>query len=190
MLPGRWGQFGNGVGTITSLGSSIDHEIEMVAWDDAHDNGDGTKGAFLLKNQWTKDWGNAGYRWVTYKASANIVDTFWVSVTPLPPPPGPPVPPVPPIPVPPGPAGGTITFDTDMPKGVYRIVPADAEVISADMTIRDLTDALDRIRKKGGKACCLPLAPTLETRIESIERTNAAIVTVLEKLQKKLEEKK
>lgn len=87
------GQFGNGTGTITSLGSSIDHEIEMVAWDDNKDGG-----AFLLKNQWTTDWGNAGYRWVTYKAAARIVDIFWVSVTPLPPAP------VPPTPVPPGPA--------------------------------------------------------------------------------------
>jgi hypothetical protein len=87
------GQFGNGTGTITSLGTSIDHEIELVAWDDAKDGG-----AFLLKNQWSQDWGNAGYRWCTYKACKNLVDLFWVSAGPLPPPPVPPVPPVPPGP--------------------------------------------------------------------------------------------
>lgn len=83
------GQFGNGTGTITSLGSSIDHEIELVAWDDAKDGG-----AFLLKNQWSTQWGNAGYRWVTYKAAARLVDVFYVSATPLPPP----IPPTPPVP--------------------------------------------------------------------------------------------
>lgn len=83
------GQFGNGTGTITSLGTGIDHEIELVAWDDA----DGT---FTLKNQWSTSWGNGGYRKVTYKAAQNLVDVFWVSAGPLPPPPVPPVPPVPP----------------------------------------------------------------------------------------------
>ena len=73
------GQFGNGTGTITSLGTSIDHEIELVAYDDS----DGT---FLLKNQWSTDWGNNGYRKLTYAAASRLVDVFWVSVSPLPPP--------------------------------------------------------------------------------------------------------
>lgn len=79
------GQFGNGTGTITSLGNNIDHEIECVAYDDSKDGG-----AFLLRNQWSTDWGNQGYRWCTYKAATHIVDWFWVSASPLPPPPPPP----------------------------------------------------------------------------------------------------
>lgn len=75
------GQFGNGTGTITSLGKSIDHEINAVAWDDTKDGG-----SFLLQNQWNKSWGVDGFRWVTYKAAANIVDWFWVAADPLPPP--------------------------------------------------------------------------------------------------------
>lgn len=75
------GQFGNGSSTITRLGGNIDHEIELIAWDDAHDNGDGTVGAFLLKNQWTKSWGNGGVRWLSYKASQGLVDVFFVQVT-------------------------------------------------------------------------------------------------------------
>lgn len=82
------GQFGNGTETITSLGRNIDHEIACVAWDDAKDGG-----AFLLHNQWSEDWGNGGFRWVTYAAAKNIVDWFWVTATALPPPPPPPPPP-------------------------------------------------------------------------------------------------
>jgi beta-lactam-binding protein with PASTA domain len=74
------GQFGNGTSTITSLGNNIDHEINCSGWDDTKDGG-----SFLLENQWSDQWGNAGYRWITYKAAQNIVDWFWVSATPLPP---------------------------------------------------------------------------------------------------------
>lgn len=108
------GQFGNGTGTITSLGRNIDHEIELVAWDDA-------KGAFLLKNQWGTSWGNGGYRWATYAACGNLVDVFWVSVSPLPPPPPPP-PPDPPGPGP-LPSGVTITISKDLKAGSYEIHP-------------------------------------------------------------------
>lgn len=76
------GQFGNGTGTITSLGNSIDHEINCVGWDD-------NKQAFLLWNQWSTDWGTGGFRWCSYAASKHIVDWFWISVDPLPPPPPP-----------------------------------------------------------------------------------------------------
>ncbi len=83
------GQFGNGSGTITSLGNAIDHEIELIAFDDNHDNGNGTKGAFLLKNQWTTDWGNNGVRWASYAACQHLVDVFFVTAAELPPPPPP-----------------------------------------------------------------------------------------------------
>lgn len=111
------GQFGSGSGTITSLGSNIDHEIEMVAYDD-------TKGAFLLKNQWTTDWGDGGYRWVTYAAAKQIVDIFWVSVTALPPPipPTPPVPPVPPVPPAPPAPPVPVDFPLDISGDTYIVV--------------------------------------------------------------------
>lgn len=81
------GQFGSGKGTITQLGRSINHEISVCAYDDDFTNPDGSKGAFLLENQWGKNWGDGGYRWCTYKASKNITDWFWVSAGTLPPPP-------------------------------------------------------------------------------------------------------
>lgn len=89
------GQFGNGTGTITVLGRNINHEINVVAWDDNHDNGDGTKGALLAENQWSELWGIKGYRWITYVAARQLVDIFWVSAGAVPPPPEPPAPPVP-----------------------------------------------------------------------------------------------
>lgn len=113
------GQFMNGSGTITSLGNNINHEIELVAWDDAKDGG-----AFLLKNQWSEDWGNGGFRWITYAAAARLTDIFWVSATALPPPPPPvpPVPPVPPIPpVPPAPPV-PVDFPLDVSGDTYIVV--------------------------------------------------------------------
>lgn len=85
------GQFDIGTTTITILGANINHEIEAIAFDDNHDNGDGTKGAVLLKNQWSKSWGVAGVRWLAYHAVNRLVDIFWVNAGSLPPPPPPPV---------------------------------------------------------------------------------------------------
>ncbi len=84
------GQFSNGSGTITSLGSNIDHEIELVAWND-------TTSTFTIKNQWGTGWGNNGYRELTYAAAQNLVDIFFVTATALPPPPPPPPPPGAPV---------------------------------------------------------------------------------------------
>lgn len=75
------GQFGNGTGTITSLGNSINHEINVSGYDDNKDGG-----SFLLENQWNTGWGVGGSRWCTYKAAAHIVDWFWVSSGVAPPP--------------------------------------------------------------------------------------------------------
>lgn len=93
------GQFGNGTGTITSLGSNIDHEIELIAYDDNKDGG-----CFLIKNQWSTSWGNNGVRWLTYQAAQNLVDVFFVTAAQLPPPPGP----IPPGPGPTPPAGAPV----------------------------------------------------------------------------------
>lgn len=83
-------------GTITSLGNSIDHEINVAAWDDNHDNGNGTKGAFLLENQWGEEWSGSGAgpgcKWCSYGASKHIVDWFFVLTGTVPPPPPPPPP--------------------------------------------------------------------------------------------------
>lgn len=128
------GQFGSGTGTITSLGRSIDHEIQCVGWDDNKDGG-----SWLLQNQWSSDWGNNGRRYCTYAAGKNIVDWFWVSVSPLPPPP-----PIPP-PVPPGPGpiptGTTITLSSDLKAGTYQIAPSGSLVLDPKMTLEELLNS-------------------------------------------------
>lgn len=89
---------------------SIDHDIELVGWDDS-------KGAWKLRNSWGTSWGNGGYMWISY--GANLVGTEAVfayvtpaptPVPPTPPPPVPPAPPVPPVPpVPPTPIATTFS---------------------------------------------------------------------------------
>lgn len=164
------GQFGNGTGTITRLGSNVDHEIEGVAFDDNHDNGDGTKGAILLKNQWTKDWGVQGYRWLAYHQVPQLVDVFFVTATPLPPPPQPtppnpptpPVPPVPPGPTPPPPLNGpSITYqgfgpsiDGTFAKMLPNSITFDKDRLNKDL-LKPLADFLNAINppKKTGCDC-------------------------------------
>jgi hypothetical protein len=101
----------NGTGTDTDTGTSIDHAIGICGWDDTHDNGDGTKGAWIMQNNWDVTWGTncantanpnptepGGYGWVKYGASSLGTEAFVCVATPPSPPPGPPVPPVPPVP--------------------------------------------------------------------------------------------
>jgi hypothetical protein len=178
------GQFGNGTGTITSLGGNIDHEIELVAYDDNKDGG-----AFLLKNQWTKDWGNAGYRWVTYQAARNLDSVFFVTATPLPPPPDPvppgPVPPGPIPPFPPAPGGITLTLSGDMKAGTYQLVSPDAVTIRGDMTLKELFDAMQRTVKPTTSAEPPLLKSDTDKRLDNLERGMDAILKALLPVEKK-----
>jgi hypothetical protein len=95
-------------GTITGRGTSIDHAIGCTGWDDNHDNGDGTKGAFIVDNQWGAGWGITisgvpGRAWIKYGADSFGTGAFVaIATNPNPPAPVPPGP-IPPAPVPPGP---------------------------------------------------------------------------------------
>jgi len=58
--------------TTTKAGT---HAVLLCGYDDTHDNGDGTLGAFLLKNSWGTQWGDNGFCWVSYEyAKKNIWD--------------------------------------------------------------------------------------------------------------------
>lgn len=94
-------------GTMTGRGRGVDHAVLNDGWDDNHDNGDGTKGAWIGQNQWSKLWGITingipGRFWIAYGADSFGYEAIWCSAssTPPPTPPGP-TPPVPPGPVPP-----------------------------------------------------------------------------------------
>ncbi len=89
--------------TMTGRGQNVDHAVLCVGWDDNHDNGDGSKGAFIGKNQWGQ-WGGPGCRfWIKYGSDSWGTEAIWMTANgqpPVPPGPQPPVPPVPPGPQP------------------------------------------------------------------------------------------
>ena len=95
-------------GVLSGSGSSIDHDILLVGWDDTK----GTAGAWKLQNSWGTSWGLSGYMWIEYGAYSVGTEACWATATALPPvptptpPPGP-VPPVPPVPPGPAPVGTT-----------------------------------------------------------------------------------
>jgi|GEM_PF-4452346 len=96
--------------TMTGRGANVDHAVLCIGWDDNHDNGDGTKGAFIGYNQWGEQWGDKGAFWIKYGADSWGTEAIWVTASTLPPPPPPPPPPSPPgPPTPSGPFTGTIT---------------------------------------------------------------------------------
>lgn len=139
-----WDNLGAGGGLqYRKLGeNSIDHDVNVVGWDDAKQiPGAPAPGAFKVKNQWGKGWGAKGYLWVAYGSHAIGYEACAVYVnTPLPPPPGPdptPVPPTPdPTPVPPGPGGtftGTIAVITSYVNGVAQ--PGPVTAINVSLTI-------------------------------------------------------
>jgi hypothetical protein len=66
---GDWDNAGPGH-TITGRSSGINHDISLVGWDDDHDNGDGTKGAWIMRNNWGTRWGDNGYAWIKYGADS------------------------------------------------------------------------------------------------------------------------
>lgn len=85
--------------TMRGRGRNVDHAVLCVGWDDNHDNGDGTKGAFIGKNQWGRGFGELGTNrfWIKYGADSWGTEAIWMSASasPLPIPPVPPV--VPPV---------------------------------------------------------------------------------------------
>jgi hypothetical protein len=80
----------SGTGTGTGHSHSIDHDVIIVGWDDNHDNGDGSKGAWIMRNSWGTGWGNSGYAWVKYGAYDLGTEAVWAVVK-NPNPPAPPL---------------------------------------------------------------------------------------------------
>jgi C1A family cysteine protease len=63
------------------------HAVALVGWDEDKDNGDGTRGAWLLRNSWGTKWGGndneigAGYLWVKYGVSYIGSYAAWIEPT-------------------------------------------------------------------------------------------------------------
>jgi len=56
--------------------SSVNHVLMLVGWDDE-------KGAWLVKNSWSKEWGEDGFAWVKY--GSNNIGRFAAWIQPSPP---------------------------------------------------------------------------------------------------------
>jgi C1A family cysteine protease len=113
---GDWDNAGGGT-TITGNSSDINHDVAIVGWDDNHNNGDGSSGAWIMRNSWGTSWADNGYAWVKYGADSIGSEALWVSAGPTPPPgPGPGPTPTP---------GGSVSITTtgDLPAGTYSVTP-------------------------------------------------------------------
>lgn len=121
--------------TITGRGSNIDHDVSLVGWDDSHDNGDGSKGAWICRNNWGTSWANNGYAWIKYGADSIGTEAVFALADPPPAPPTPPVPvpPVPPVPVPP----------TPVPP-VPPVPPAPGPVVSLALTADQVASVIQQ----------------------------------------------
>lgn len=42
------------------------HVVVFVGWDDDYDNGQGLRGAWIMRNSWGTGWGEEGYGWMMY----------------------------------------------------------------------------------------------------------------------------
>ncbi|MBO5303166.1 MAG: leucine-rich repeat protein [Lachnospiraceae bacterium] len=63
--------------------TGTNHAISIIGWDDTldksnfsyNDNSPMTDGAWLVRNSWGTNWGNAGYCWISYEDST--LSSFW-----------------------------------------------------------------------------------------------------------------
>jgi cathepsin L len=51
--------------------TDVNHDVLIVGWDD-------NKGAWLIKNSWTEDWGEKGFGWVKYRTNNIGYGAAWV----------------------------------------------------------------------------------------------------------------
>jgi cathepsin L len=163
------GWWNSGQGTDTGRSTGIDHDVILVGWDDGHDNGDGSKGAWIMRNSWGTGWGapcgnaaypnptEGGYGWMKYGADSIGTEAVWCTARALPPPPCPtgqhwdatqnacvpdaPVPPGPTPPTPPVPGSVSIVLTTEQ---VNSVVAQSGQGVTKDMTLGQLAAILQQ----------------------------------------------
>jgi hypothetical protein len=102
---GGFGSYSSGI--MQGDGNNIDHDVSIIGWKTVNN-----VTIWLVKNQWSTDFGEQGYCWIPEGKWSIGTSALWVHAAPVPPtpvPPGPvppgPTPPVPPSPEPPLPPG-------------------------------------------------------------------------------------
>lgn len=161
----------SGTGTDTGSGTSIDHAIGLVGWDDTHDNGDGSKGAWIMQNNWDLTWGTncantanpnpteaGGYGWMKYGADSIGTEAFVCIAA------AGPVPPTPPTPTPPVPGTKTITsivatFSDGSTQTLSGTPSGGSITVTPQTTLQQLIDALQPAKPHNPVPPMLPLIP-------------------------------
>lgn len=192
----------SGTGTDTGTSRQIDHDVIIVGWDDTHDNGDGSKGAWIMRNSWSKSWGTTcanvanpnptegGYGWVKYGADSIGTQANYAIAAVVPP--GP-VPPGPIPPTPPTPSTTTITLTADQVSAV--LAQNNALAITEGTTIKELLDRIEKCREKrhATPPCCgqteaapMPAGPVNADRWAEQDKINRAILDALLSIKRRL----
>ena len=160
---------------ITRLGSSIDHEITgFCGWDDNKACPDGSKGAFLCRNQWGSQFGDGGYFWLAYTALPAVVDACFLTATALPPP----VPP-PPGPNPPTPSGPVKSAVITLADGTTQTLIA-GTAITKDTTVGQILEMMGK-----GQAVIPGGSPAQgDARWQEQSHVNKVLLDAVQSLQK------
>ena len=185
-------------GTIVGKSTSIDHDVTLIGCDDNHDNGDGSKGAWLMMNSWGTSWGIQGVGWIKYGADSIGTSSIWAVAV------GGPVPPPPPGPTPnpptPGPTPNPPTPGPVSPSTISIDAGAKTVTVSSDWTVNGVTPAnsvdLTGVDPEVGAAiriiiaaekakksksipapAPMPIGPKAERRLDIFDRMFAAFST-------------
>lgn len=178
--------------TITGRSNNVNHAIGATGWDDNHDNGDGTKGAFICENQWGTSWGDKGRAWIKYGADSFGTAAFICIAPPAPVPPTPPgpgpTPPVPPGPIPPTPgtAPSILLSNTGSPYDGREM-----ELVNKGVSgrVAEATAFMIELNKELNPQPVTPPSPCgkeNDKRWEAQDKTNKAMLDALIAIQKQL----
>jgi hypothetical protein len=124
--------------TLIGTSTEINHAVGATGWDDTHDNGDGTTGAFIGDNQWGTSFGASGRFWIKYGAESYGTEAFVALVNAPPTPPGPTPTPTPTA------VSAVITFSD----GSTQSMGGTGLVVTPTTTVQDLMNALSQHKGK------------------------------------------
>lgn len=181
--------------TITGHSTGVNHAIGLVGWDDAHDNGDGSKGAWIMQNNWGLEWAMQGYAWIKYGADEIGTEAFVCMNASQPVRAFPPVTPVPPtpVPVPPGPTPvpvpgtvGTVTI-ANLPggNGTYELLPVGTQS-TVNQFVAQMTALFPPALPVTPPSPCDAKIKAMEARIAAQEELQDRALRVIERMEKRI----
>ena len=76
-FPGSWFATSKDGNPPAPAGADYGHAVMGTAYDDAHVNPRGTRGALLIRNSWSRRWGSLGNLWAPYHYVPHLVYEIW-----------------------------------------------------------------------------------------------------------------